>query len=290
MKISGNTKIVGILGHPIGHTLSPVMQNAAFAALDLDYCYLPFDVPPEQLADAIRGLRALGTHGVNITIPHKETVFPLLDQLTEAAQKIGAVNTVEFTDNALIGHNTDGQGFLRALQEETEMNPKGTRVLILGGGGAARAVAVQLALAGAKEIQIMNRTLERGRALVDHLQQMFPSLQALSIPWVQEVAAWQSALEKIDLLVNTTPVGMEGKEGGSPLPTESIPSGLLVSDLVYHPFLTPLLQGARAKGARTLPGLWMLLHQGALSFEIWTGKRAPLSIMRHSLTETLASL
>lgn len=289
VKISGKTGVVGIVGHPVAHTLSPEMHNAAFSALDLELLYLPFDVPPDRLPAAVRGLAALGARGFNVTIPHKEAVVPLLGELSEGAKRMGAVNTVEIRAEGLVGHNTDGPGFLRALREDGGMEPLQRRVLIVGAGGSARAVAVELALCGVKEIRIANRTPQRGRALCETLQREFPGLSVRFVPTAATSSAeqWRQALENIDLLVNATPVGLEGTEAATPCPAEMISSGLFVADLVYRPLDTPLLEAARSRHARTLSGLSMLLYQGAIAFEIWTGRGAPLAVMRQALTSAI---
>lgn len=285
MKITGNTKIVGIVGHPVGHTLSPAMQNAAFAGLNLDYCYLPFDAPPQRLPAAVEGLRAFGVRGFNVTIPHKETIVPLLDRLTDEAKRIGAVNTVQADGDALVGHNTDGKGFLRSLMEEGGIDPRGARALILGAGGAARAVAVALAMAGAGSIRIANRTAERGEALAEMLRSQFNDLSIQGLRWERSPEEWEERLAEADLLVNATSVGM-GSDS-SPVPTKAIHPKLLVCDLVYRPLETSLLKAARSRGAKALSGLGMLLYQGALSFEIWTGRPAPVRVMREALLSEL---
>jgi len=289
LKATGKTRILGILGHPIGHTLSPEMQNAALASLGLDFLYIPFDVIPERMDDALRGLVALGAAGFNVTIPHKEAIIPLLDQISDEVRRIGAVNTVEIQGTKLIGHNTDGKGFLRVLEEEGGFDPSKKRILILGAGGSARAVAVQLALSEATEIRIVNRTPDRARGLGDALRREFPSLAVRGMPIPTGPTEWQFAVEGADLLVNTTPVGLEGGEGGMLVPADAISPELLVFDLVYRPAETPLLKAACFRGARTLSGLSMLLQQGAISFEIWTGRPAPREVMRAALSEAIRS-
>jgi shikimate dehydrogenase len=285
LKITGNTKIVGIMGHPVGHTLSPTMQNAAFAAAGLDYCYLPFDTPPERLPAAVEGLRAVGVRGFNVTIPHKETIVPLLDRLTDEAKRIGAVNAVQADGDLFVGHNTDGKGFLRSLMEEGGIDPRGVRVLILGAGGAARAVAFALADAGAGSIRIANRTAERGKTLAEALRAALKGSPIQVIPWQRDPEIWEESLAEADLLVNATSVGM-GSDS-SPVPAKAIHPKLVVCDLVYRPLETSLLKAARSRGAKALSGLGMLLYQGTLSFEIWTERPAPVSVMREALLSEL---
>src|SRR5581483_1222159 len=284
--ITGKTGIFGIFGSPIAHTLSPVMHNAAFQALGLPYRYLPFQVRPKNLKKAVEGIIPLGIGGINVTIPHKETVLPLLDSVDSEAQKIGAVNTVVVASDRLIGHNTDGRGFLASLFEG-DIDPTGKRVILVGAGGAARGVAIALAAAGASEMILIARTSSRGKELADRLAALSPRLKVsvLGTDFEKESPFRQG---RPTLLVNTTPLGM--KEGDLlPFPASLLDPAWIVADLIYRPYETLLLSAAKKIGAKTVSGLGMLLHQGALAFELWTKEKPPLQIMRSSLYEALDS-
>lgn len=288
--ISGRTKVCGIYGYPVEHSFSPVMHNAAFDALDLDFVYVPFLVEPGCLPAAVEAVRSLGLAGVNVTIPHKQAVLPLLDEITEEARLIGAVNTIVNDSGRLLGDNTDGRGFLRALQEQAGFSPAGKTALIMGAGGAARAVAVQLLLAGIRKVFLSNRSRERAEALAGLLVEN-------TVPAVAEVVPWPrdgknpdlpEILPLADLVVQTTPVGMYPDEGSTiPLPFSSFGPGQVVCDLIYNPAETLFMKRAGQAGATALNGLGMLLYQGVLSFELWTGKTAPVDVMRESLLKCL---
>ncbi|HUW64600.1 MAG TPA: shikimate dehydrogenase [Spirochaetia bacterium] len=287
MPISGKTRLAGLFGYPVGHTLSPAMHNAAFACLGLDWVYLPFAVPPANLAEGIAGVRALNLAGVNLTVPHKETVLPLLDNLAPGARAIGAVNTVVNRDGVLTGHNTDADGFLRALQEEAGFHPRGRTVLILGAGGAARAVAVGCALAGAREIWVANRTLDRGAALAAHVDGL-AGVRARGICWTG-APDLEPVVDRADLVVQATSQGMYPRSGESPaFPFAALRRGTYVTDVVYNPAETAFLSAARQCGAQVLGGLEMLLYQGAMAFSLWTGHPAPVGVMRAALAEGLS--
>lgn len=283
--ITGQTKLFGIFGHPVAHTLSPFMHNAAFDAVGLPYRYVPFEVPPDRLEGAVKGILPLGIRGVNVTIPHKEAILPFLDQVDEEAKMIGAVNTVEVISGRLIGHNTDGRGFLESLFE-MKVALSGKRVILLGAGGAARAVAAVLAQQSIAEMVIVARTAARGKALADRLAAISPGLK-VSL----RGADWSSPLpadpDRSTLLINTTPLGMK-QEDPLPFPIHLIDSRWSVADLIYRPAETALLAAAKRAGSQVIPGLGMLLHQGVLAFEIWTGQKAPLSVMRQALQNALS--
>ncbi|GAB6138841.1 shikimate dehydrogenase [Halanaerobaculum tunisiense] len=280
-----NTEITGLLGDPVEHSLSPVMHNRAFQELGLNNLYLPWAVKEDKLAQAVAGIRGLDIKGANLTIPHKQQVLPHLDELSEEARLIGAVNTIENQAGKLIGHNTDGRGYLRSLQEEADFNPAAKKVLVVGAGGAARAVAFQLALAGVSELYIANRTVKKAKALIEEInKQLEVTGKAISLS--KERLA--EKMERLDLVVDTTPVGMYPQTEVEPvIPADLLHSDLLVSDLVYNPQETVLLQVAKKKGAATLSGLGMLLYQGVIAFEIWTGKKAPVKVMREALEKGL---
>jgi len=284
--ISGTTRICGLLGSPVKHSFSPVMHNAAFSFLGLDYVYVPFCVAPEELCAAVMAVRSLGLAGVNVTVPHKEKVITFLDEVTPGAQLTGAVNTIVNHRGKLGGYNTDGAGFLRALQEEVNFSPAGRTALILGAGGAARAVAVELALAGAQEILLANRTPGRAEGLARLLTEHTPAGAGIVL-WSEQAMA--EAARRSDLIVQTTPVGMSGHEESCiNFPFEQLRPGQVVCDLVYNPPLTGFLRCAgQISGVRTIGGLGMLLNQGALAFELWTGVKAPVEIMRRALQTVL---
>ncbi|HEX3032321.1 MAG TPA: shikimate dehydrogenase [Bacillota bacterium] len=279
--ITGKTKVVGIFGYPVEHSFSPAMHNGAFQFLGLDYAYLPFPVHPDNLAAGVNAVRALGLAGVNVTIPHKQAVIPFLDEVTPEAELIGAVNTIVNREGWLVGHNTDGQGFVTSLQKEAGVTPEGLEVLILGSGGAARGVAVQLALAGASNLYLVNRSLDKGAELAQVIS-LHTSASAQGIPWTPQALADLSHRvgTRECLVINTTPLGMYPHQHTVPPHIlEVVQPGWLVADLVYNPVETQLLDRAAAKGCRTLSGLGMLLYQGALAFQLWTGHTAPLKTM-----------
>jgi shikimate dehydrogenase len=279
--ISGQTKIFGIFGYPVEHTFSPGMHNAAFKKLAMDACYVPFAVPPEKLQDAVRAVIPLNLRGVNVTVPHKERVLASLDELSEEARLIGAVNTIEVRDGRLIGHNTDGRGFLRSLREHGGLDPKGKKFLFIGSGGAARAVSFSLALAGAAEIVFRDLDELKASLLADDIRKK-TGVSAITIE--QGMLARHAA--DADCLINATPLGLK-KRDPLPIQKEFVQRKHLVCDLVYNPPETALLKMAATRGARGLPGLGMLLYQGVIAFEIWTGKRAPILVMKNALSRQI---
>ncbi len=281
MSITGYTRLVGIFGHPVKHTRSPAMHNAAFSCLGLDYVYLPFEVAPERLEQALRALPALRMAGVNLTIPHKERALPFLDEITPQAELIGAVNTVKVEDGRLIGYNTDGAGFVQSLKTDAGIEPKDQKVCLLGAGGAARAVAVALAMAGIRELVILNRSLARAQALAGHLAGHFPGLKVSAASF-----SGQEVIKECRLIINSTSVGMKESDGLLINP-ELIQLDTFFSDLIYTPARTKLMTAALERGAKVMNGLGMLVYQGALAFEIWTGRKAPMDIMRKELINTL---
>jgi shikimate dehydrogenase len=283
LNINGQTKLVGLIGRPVEHSLSPAMHNSAFAALNLNWCYVPLPVLPERLGEAVDGLRALGFVGANVTVPHKQAVMSYLDEATPEAKAIGAVNTIVVSEERAIGYNTDWQGFLTALAEGG-FDPQGKRAVVMGAGGAARAVVYALAHAGA-QVTVLNRTPSRAQALVQDFSPLFPS-SLLSLPLAPQTLEEQTA--EAHLLVNTTPVGMWPEVDQSPWPEDlTFPDQLTVFDLVYNPGETKLLRQARAAGAKGIGGLGMLVHQGAAAFELWTGEKAPVETMYETASNSL---
>jgi len=264
-------RLFGVLGDPVDHSLSPVMHDAAFAALGLPHLYLRWRVSPAELPAALREARRLGVAGLNLTVPLKETVLPLLDELTPEARHIGAANTLAFRGTRIVGDNTDARGFGRSLRGRVHL--AGARALLIGAGGSARAVGASLVAAGCAEIAVANRTPARGEALARWLRD---DLRARSVRTMPLAALRESrALEHAAIVVNTTPVGLAGR-GVSVRPGRA-PRRCLFVDLVYA--RTPFLAAAARASRPTLDGAGMLLHQGALAFEWWTGRRAPLAAM-----------
>ncbi len=285
MKITARTTALAIFGDPVNHSISPVMQGAAIEAVGLDMVYLAFCVAPADLGRAVAAISALGIRGVNITIPHKEGVMEFLDEIDETARALGAVNTIENDSGRLRGHNTDAEGFATSLVAETGIDPQGSTALVVGAGGAARAVVYGLASRGASRVFVANRTPARAEALCADLGPACPGSILEAIPL--GAGQMEKLLEKTDILVNATSLGMKGR-GDLDLPLEHLKKDAVVSDIVYTPMETGLLKKARALGLTVHHGLGMLIGQGALSFEIWTGRKAPLEVMRKAALEALA--
>ena len=282
-KISGQTRIVGVIGDPVQHSRSPQMHNAAIVERKLDYVYVPFHVRSGELREAIEGFKALNVLGVNVTIPHKQTVMPILDDVSHEATLIGAANTLIFCDGRVSGDNTDAQGFLRAMTEEGIDIPVGGSAVVLGAGGAARAVVVALALSGLDLITIANRTewkaiqFEKDLATISETE-----ISAVDLASNQLNLAIRSA----DLLVNTTSVGMQETDQLL-IDPDSLNPGTIVYEIVYTPPETPLLRVAREKGCQTIGGIGMLVHQGAIAFEKWIGIVPNVETMRIALEQAL---
>ena len=285
--ISSETKICGLIGHPVTHSVSPVMHNAAFEALGLDYIYLPFAVTKDRLAHAVDGVRGMNIRGLNVTIPHKVAVIPFLDGLEPLAERIGAVNTIVNDDGVLTGHNTDAAGFLKALLENG-IEPGDKQVVLLGAGGAARAIAFALAEKGAR-LTILNREQE-----LDWAVELAGSVSSFSGRKVRALELSEpnlkAALAPADVVVNATSVGMRPNDGQSPVSRELLRQGLVVFDIVYNPVKTRLLSEAEQAGAITVNGLDMLVWQGALAFELWTGAKAPVGVMRDEVARALGGI
>lgn len=280
--VTGATKLVGVIGNPVAHSLSPVMHNAAFENLGMNWAYVPLPVEPHMLQGALRGLPALGFMGANVTVPHKEKVIQFLDELAPGAKKIGAVNTISVTRRGLVGDNTDWSGFLTDLRD-VGFDPEGRRALILGSGGSGRAVAYGLGFVGAHVI-ICSRNVAAGRALATHLRSLLQNKSIAVFP--QEDLRHLDS--KIDLIVNTTPLGMVPDADSSPWPDEvPFPSCKLVYDLVYTPARTRLMEQAGRSGIGSVNGLGMLVRQAAESFKIWTRVDPPVAVMRHAAEESL---
>ena len=274
MDISGRAKVFGVFGHPIGHSLSPAMHNAAIQALGLDYVYVPFDVDPRDLGKAVDGVRALGIAGVNVTIPHKEAVIEFLDEVTQDALEIGSVNTIANVGGRLIGSSTDGPAFLRSLVE-TGYDPKGSKAVLVGGGGAGRAVAFALVKSGARVVVIDEAPGKAERLAAD----VRNVAGADAAKGESDLASVGGHLSDANLLVNCTPVGMYPNVDRMPISEDLLREDVTVYDVVYNPLRTKLLQCAERKGARAVSGIKMFVYQGAISFKTWTGIDPPADNM-----------
>jgi shikimate dehydrogenase len=284
--VKATTQLVGLIGWPLEHSVSPAMHNSAFDAMGLDWCYVPLPVAPGQVESAVKGLAALGFRGANVTVPHKQAVIPHLDGVSNAVQEIGAVNTIALQKGQLVGHNTDAEGFLIALRE-AGFEPAGLRAVVVGAGGAARAVAHSLLHSGAGEILVLSRTLSRAQVLTEELGSLTTHacrLQALALSPGSLVESARDA----DLLIHATPAGTWPHVAESVWPHGvPIPAHLVVFDLVYNPPETRLLEQAREAGAHPVGGLDMLVGQAILAFEIWTGQRPSPSVMRSAAQREL---
>lgn len=278
MKITGKTKTYAVLGQPIQHTRSPPMHNAALRALEMDAVYLPYEVAPDQLMEVLHAMRAMGFGGVNLTIPHKEVAFAGITDLDESAQLVGAVNTVQFTEAGLKGFSTDGYGILQAIEEAFGISVKGRSVSVVGCGGAGRSMALVCAREGAASITLWNRTPARA-------EQVAAEIGDVPVQLVTDLEADAAVIRASELIIQATSVGMKPGDS-SPLPADCFREGQKLIDTIYVLEETPIMQLARSAGAEAVNGLGMLLHQGAKSFEIWTGVPAPVEVMRESLRET----
>jgi len=282
MSISGKSRIYGLLGDPVAHSLSPLMHNVAFNQRNIDAVYVPFHVSPGELSAAVDGLRALNVAGVNVTIPHKEAILPFLNEVDSAARLIGAVNTVVNDDGRLVGYNTDSSGFLRSICHELNFQPDDKCVVLLGAGGACRAAVVALAGAGVGQIVIVNRSLERAEKLVQSFSPRFPNVDFLAYDYSDK--DYLSALSHADLIVNTTSVGLHGEEI-SFLPLEHIKGSALIYDMIYSATETPFIKSVQTAGWLCADGLGMLAAQGEDAFFLWTGVRLPAGYMKKILVQ-----
>ncbi len=282
MHIDGTTRMVGIIGSPLEHTLSPVIHNAAFDYLGLNWCYVPLPVDPGFLQQAVDGIKALRFTGVNITMPFKTDIIPLLDEVAMFAESVGAVNTILIDKGRLIGYNTDGRGFYTALVRDLSYEVKGRRVLVLGAGGASRSVTVSLALAGCGSIVIVNRSPERSRQLAEIIVKSAPDIE---VSWLSPEDNYDIVVAESDVIINATP--LTTFNGDLRVPVSLLNKNQLVCDLNYSLYQPPLLQEAEARGAQVMDGKGMLLYQAAAAFEIWTGLEAPVEVMRVALLRAL---
>ena len=283
MAANFKAELVACLGQPVAENPTGVMQEAAFQALGLNWRYLTIEVPPDKLKDAILGVRAFGMQGINLTIPHKVAVLPHLDEIAPDAALIGAVNTVRRAGDRLIGENTDGKGFLRGLREKGGVDPKGKRAVVLGAGGAARAIVAELALAGAADVLVVNRSGKRGEEMVADLASRTRAAIRFQL-WPDMFSVPAGA----DILVNATSIGLyPDVDSIPPVDFGAARPGMLVCDVVFNPPETPFLKTARARGLKTVDGLAMLVYQGVIGFELWTGRTPPLEIMTQALRTAL---
>ncbi len=283
MTINGKTRVCAVIGDPVEHSLSPVMHNAAFQKLGLNLVYVAFKVTRNELKDAISGARSLGLRGLNVTMPHKKAVMSYLDETDSTAEAIGAVNTIVNNQGKLVGYNTDGKGAMIALKENG-ISPEEKKLLLLGAGGAAKAIAFQAAQE-VEELVILNRTSEKTEQLANLLCKKFGKKVkggALSAEVLKE------EMKTADILVNATSVGMHPDVNMSPVPLDLLRRDLCVMDIIYNPFETKLVKDAKAVGAKVVLGLEMLLYQGAVAFEIWTNCPAPVDVMKKAALNKLA--
>ena len=275
--ITGHTRVAGVIGDPVRHSLSPTIHNAAFAAAGLDWAFVAFDVPRGEGAAAVHGMRALGIDGLSVTMPHKAEVVTALDRLAPAAEALGAVNTIVRDGSVLVGENTDGDGFLNALRVDEGVDPAGMSCLVVGAGGAARSVVRALGAAGAREVIVVARRPEAAAAVT-------------ALAAVARVGGVEEA-DRAALVVNATPLGMDDvvelDAPELPVPADRLGAGQLVVDLVYHPLVTPFVRVARERGAVAVNGLGMLVHQAAIAFRLWTGENAPIEAMSAAVLAAL---
>lgn len=285
--IHGTTKIAGLIGYPIEHSVSFEMHNAAYEEAGIDYCYIPLPVKTQDLEKALHGIQSFGFAGANVTIPHKESVIAYLDETTKISRLIGSVNTILNQDGKLIGYNTDGPGFIDSLNKDCGFDPKGKRAVILGAGGASRAVSMMLAKEGVKTLIITDIIYERSKNLCEYINSHY-KIAPYACP--SNSKELMSGIESCDLLVNTTPIGMYPKVKECPIDKSiKIPSNALVYDLIYNPEETELIKLAKKCGARSSNGIGMLVMQGALAFSLFTEHEAPVEVMRSAVLKALKS-
>lgn len=280
-RIYGTTKLTGLLGNPVKHSISPNMHNSAFRKLALDYAYLAFEIEDGFLEDAINAMKIFKAKGFNITMPYKEKVIDFLDAVSEDAQIIGSVNTVLNDNGKLVGYNTDGRGFIKAL-EESKMEYKGKKIVIAGAGGAAKAIAVQLAFEGAKEVVVLNRTLSNADEIANNINENIHTCNARALEFHE--SSLKEELQNANIFVNCTPIGMKSNVDESIISDIStLHKDLFVADIIYDPLKTKLLSMAEKAGCRTMNGIGMIIYQGALAFKIWTGEDMPIELVKKVL-------
>lgn len=281
MTVSGRTRIAAVIGEPVRHSLSPAIHNAAFAALGLDWVYVAFEVPAGQGRAAIKAMRTLGIDGLNVTMPHKSDVARAVDRLSPMAKTLGSVNTVVRVGGDLVGESTDGEGFVNALRDDEGVDPGGKRFLVVGAGGAARAVVKAVADAGATEVIVVARRSEQASACA-------------KLAGSRGRVGSRDEAGEVDIIVNATPVGMGEvvalhADLAAPVDPGRLSPGQLVVDLVYQPLVTPLVAAARERGVAAVNGVGMLIHQAALAFRLWTGEDPPLAAMSAGALSALSN-
>ena len=281
MGIKATTDIYGIFGHPVKHSLSPDMHNSAFNALGLNSVYVAFDIDPENIEEAARAIRVMGIKGINITIPHKQTIIPCLDEISPDAKLTGAVNTIKNENGKLSGYNTDVGGFLRAIREDLDFSPEGKTLFLIGAGGAARAVLSAFCMNGGAVVYIADIIKDKAVDLANQFKANFQNIKIETLS-LEDQDIVEQKFDEADILVNASPAGMDGV-GSLNIPLTSLNKNAVVYDLVYKPPNTKLLTDAKELGHKASGGLTMLLYQGAESFEIWTGETAPVEIMKKAL-------
>jgi shikimate dehydrogenase len=277
--VNSDTAFYGVFGDPVRHSRSPIMLGRAFREAGINAVYGAFHVAPDRLGEAVRGVRALGMRGINVTIPHKVEVMQYLDEIDETARVIGAVNTIVNRDGILVGYNTDGIGYVRSLKEETGAALKGARILMLGAGGASRGVGYALAKEQPAQLIFANRTEAKAGELA---QEFGGAVDAEGIGWDRI----DHIIENADIVINTTPIGMHPNVDALPIDPSRIRPDAVVSDLIYNPLITRLLREAKGSGAKIHGGLGMFVYQGAYAFEYWTGLTAPVAAMRDAVLGT----
>ncbi|MDI9478174.1 MAG: shikimate dehydrogenase [Bacillota bacterium] len=266
-----NTGILGLVGYPLGHSLSPLLHNATIEKEKLNYIYLPFPVEEKKFAAAMEGFRAINVRGLNITIPYKEAVIPFLDKVDPLAARIGAVNTIVNEEGVFTGYNTDIMGIVRMIREDGNFSIRGKKVMLLGAGGAARAAGIGVLEEGAASLSVVNRSLTRAEKLAEEWKGYYPAAEIEALPLENRI--FRENLKEVELIIDSTSVGMAPHADVAPLiPAEFLHEKMLVVDLVYNPLETCLMQAARAGGAKSLNGLGMLIYQGIEAFRLWTGR------------------
>jgi len=280
MRISGSTILVGVIGNPVKHSLSPVILNAAFREAKINWVYTAFETPEEKLADAIGGIRALGIAGLSVTMPHKAKVCSLLDEISDSAQTLNAVNCIVNDAGKLEGHNTDGDGFLDAVKHDAGLDVAGKKVLVVGSGGSARSIIHSLGKAGAAEIAVINRTKKKALDALELAGSVGRYVEETEIPEV---------VSEANLVVNATPIGMLDTDDTANFPIEPnlFSKGQLAIDLIYHPISTPWMEALRDLEVEAHGGLSMLIFQAARAFKLWTGKEAPVDAMRKAAMDEI---
>ncbi|MFC5651800.1 shikimate dehydrogenase [Paenibacillus solisilvae] len=279
--VDSHTVLYSVIGDPVRHSKSPVMMNRAFRERGINGVYTAFHVQPDKLGDFVAGVRAMGIRGVNVTIPHKLDIMPLLDEIDESAKAIGAVNTIVNNEGHLIGYNTDGIGYVRSLKEEAAPNLAGSNVLIVGAGGATRGILYALAREGVARVTISNRTAQRAQELAEDFRPYITAIAAIGNEGLQAACA------EADIVINTTSLGMYPKVDETPLDASWLKPGTIASDLIYNPMTTRFLEEAKHRGCLIHGGLGMFIYQGAYAFEYWTGTEAPVEAMREAVLDAL---